>query len=321
MTNSIFLNENYSTTRLLTKEKPITNNRPEDKFETILFLPKNEERKGEGGLRTKGYFKKSHETKPLISIITVVYNGEKYLEETIQSVINQTYDNVEYIIIDGGSTDGTLDIIKKYEDQIDYWVSEADKGIYYAMNKGLQLSSGKVIGIINADDWYVEDAIEKSIELLEKTGQDYSIGNIKKVPSSIISKPINPLVDNVIYSGMMYPHIGAFIKADVYRKIGLFDIRYRIAADFDMALRIHLNQFKAVMIDKTIAIFSDGGISSDTRAKKENLMIIISHGKPWLSAYATYCIQVLKYFLAKKLPSRVVSRILKYRKSRFQYEN
>lgn len=283
--------------------------------------PEGENRKGEGGLRTKGYFKKSYDDKPLVSIITVVFNGERYLKQTIQSVINQSYDNVEYIVIDGGSTDSTLDIIKKYENQIDYWVSEKDNGIYDAMNKGLQLSSGEVIGIINADDWYVEDAIEKSIEVLQKTGRDYSIGNIKKVPSNIISKPINPLVDTVIYPGMMYPHIGAFIKTDVYRKIGLFDTKYRIAADFDMALRIHMNQFKAVVIDKTIAIFSDGGISSDIRAKKENLMITISHGKPWFIAYVTYGIQVLKYFLVKNLPSRVVSKILKYRKSRFQYES
>jgi len=95
-----------------------------------LFLSEGENRKGEGGQRTKGHFKKSYEKKPLISVITVVFNGEKYLEETITSVINQTYENVEYIIIDGGSTDGTLDIIKRYEDKIDYWVSEKDNGIY-----------------------------------------------------------------------------------------------------------------------------------------------------------------------------------------------
>lgn len=315
------LNINYSTTRLLIKEKPIIENIEEDKFETILFLPESENRKGEGGLRTKGYFKKSYDDKPLVSIITVVFNGEKYLEQTIQSVINQTYDNVEYIIIDGGSTDGTLDLVKKYEDKIDYWVSEKDNGIYDAMNKGLQLSSGKVIGIINADDWYIKDAIEKSIEELQKTGLDYSIGNIKKVPSNIISKPISPLIEHVIYSGMMYPHIAAFINIYVYKRVGLFDTRYRIAADFDMALRMHINNFKVVTIDKTIAIFSDGGASSDARAKKENLLIVMSYGKPWMSAYIGYLIELLKYFLAKYLPRQLVAKVFKYRKSRFQYEN
>jgi len=104
MTDTICLDEKYSTTRVVTRGN----------FESVLFLPENKERKGEGGLRAKGYFKKSYDDKLLISIITVVYNGEKYLEETILSVINQSYDNVEYIIIDGSSTDGTLDIIKNY---------------------------------------------------------------------------------------------------------------------------------------------------------------------------------------------------------------
>lgn len=140
MTNTICLDEKYSTTKLVTQGKLNIINNPEDKFETVLFLPEGENRKGEGGLRTKGYFKKSFDDKPLISIITVVYNGEKYIEETIQSVINQTYDNVEYIIIDGGSTDGTLDIIKKYEDRIDYWVNEINKQICCDENRTVFIS-------------------------------------------------------------------------------------------------------------------------------------------------------------------------------------
>lgn len=150
----------FSTTRLLTNEKPEILKNLDDKFETFLFLPEGENRKDEGGLRTKGYFKQSYSNKPLISIITVVYNGEKYLEETFQSVLKQTYDNVEYIIIDGGSTDGTLDIIRKYEDQIDYWVSEPDKGMYNALNKGFACSLGDYLGWINADDTLFPNALQ-----------------------------------------------------------------------------------------------------------------------------------------------------------------
>ena len=105
-----------------------------------------------GGLRTKGITKTSTPEKPLITVVTVVYNGAATLEQTIQSVVNQTYDNVEYIIIDGASTDGTLDIIKKYEDRIDYWQSEPDKGIYDAMNKGLDLATGDFLIFLGADD-------------------------------------------------------------------------------------------------------------------------------------------------------------------------
>ena len=119
------LNKNYSTTRLIVNDKPEVVGGPEDRFKTVLSLTDGENRKGEGGLRTKGYFKKSYAQKPLISIVTVVFNGEKYLEGTIQSVINQTYDNVEYIIIDGGSTDGTLDILKKLKTCCYNWISNS----------------------------------------------------------------------------------------------------------------------------------------------------------------------------------------------------
>jgi glycosyltransferase involved in cell wall biosynthesis len=99
-----------------------------------------------GGLRTKGLFKATSPAKPLITVITVVLNGERHLEQAIQSVIKQDYPHIEYVIIDGGSTDGTLDIIRKYEARIDYWVSEPDNGIYDAMNKGIALARGELSG-------------------------------------------------------------------------------------------------------------------------------------------------------------------------------
>jgi len=162
MDNAITLNSNYSTTSLLIKEKPILEQKLEYKIEAKLFLSPTPERKGEGGLRIKGYYKKSYEKKPLISVVTVVYNGEKHLEQTIKSVLDQGYDNIEYIIIDGGSTDGTLEIIKKYEDAIDYWVSESDGGIYDAMNKAISLATGEWINFMNSGDDFFSDIYSKT---------------------------------------------------------------------------------------------------------------------------------------------------------------
>jgi len=141
-------------------------------FESILPPSEKEVKKVEGGLRTQGIYKKSSKSRPLVSIVTVVYNGEKYLEQTIRSVINQRYDNIEYIIIDGGSTDGTLDIVEKHEKMIDYWISEPDEGIFDAMNKGIKICRGELIGLINADDYYAPNAIERVVSCYLKEKPD-----------------------------------------------------------------------------------------------------------------------------------------------------
>ena len=260
-------NEKYSTTRLLIEadSEVIANevkqsNMPEDKFETVLFLPMGENRKGEGGLRTKGYFKKSYEDKLLISIVTVVYNGEKYLEETIQSVINQTYDNVEYIIIDGGSIDGTLDIIKKYEDQIDYWVSEKDKGIYDALHKGFSCASGEIFAWLNADDIYYPWTLKTVVNiLLENKNIDWITG----VPTQINedSDMINVghpkyyfqyFLKQGYYRGDFFGFIqqeSTFFRKDLYSKT-LLDRSLKLAGDYklwiDFAHFAHLYTVKVV---------------------------------------------------------------------------
>jgi cellulose synthase/poly-beta-1,6-N-acetylglucosamine synthase-like glycosyltransferase len=164
------LNSKLSTTLNLwqTNERNVLNHLDEfktlkDQFETILFLPKTASRKGKGGLRTKGYFKSRNSQKPLITIITVVYNNQEDIEETILSVINQSYDNIEYLIIDGGSSDNTVDIIKKYNNSIDYWISEKDNGIYDAMNKGCRLATGAGLCFLNSGDKFVGDVFDSRL--------------------------------------------------------------------------------------------------------------------------------------------------------------
>ena len=135
--------------------------------------------KHKGGLRTKGILKSSSFQKPLITVVTVVYNGEEYLEETILSIINQKYKNIEYIIIDGGSIDNTVDIIKKYENSIDYWVSEKDEGIYHAMNKAFKLANGKWINFMNCGDSFCNNEVINSIQFKNYSNYVMIYGNSK----------------------------------------------------------------------------------------------------------------------------------------------
>jgi len=262
------LNNAYSTTRLATNEIPIISDYCKDKFESVLFLPKSEGRKGEGGLRTKNYFKTSHINKPLITVITVVFNGEKHLEETILSVINQSYDNVEYIIIDGGSTDGTLSILRKYEEQIDYWVSEPDQGIYDAMNKGIQCSLGEAIGIINSDDWYESNAISQIVSAFNGLFSSIVHGdmNIYKDDKLYYKSNLFKSIDKIT-KGMIINHPTTFVGMYLYKKYGFFSTKYKIASDWDLMLRLYKARVPFTYIPQPIANFRLGGASYNVNTK------------------------------------------------------
>lgn len=189
-----------------------------------------------GGLRSKGYFKKSYNNKPLISVITVVLNGEKYLKETIESVINQTYDNIEYVIIDGGSTDGTIDIIKKYEEKIDYWVSEPDHGIYDAMNKAIDMVTGKWVIFINSSDTLNKNAYIKIKDFLIKKSNKCDVVafgySIKKNNTIIDYKP------NLNKKWKMPSSHNSIIYKSSVLKNYKFNLSYKYACDFDQINKI-----------------------------------------------------------------------------------
>ncbi len=273
MANHICLDNNYSTTRMTTKEHPSLKHQVDEKIKTAFFLPDNKERKGEGGLRTKGYFKHSYENKPLITVVTVVYNGEEHLEQTIQSVIEQTYDNVEYIIIDGGSTDNTVNIIEKYEDQIDYWVSEPDGGIYYAMNKSIQLVLGEYVIFMNAGDWFINSVIVGNIaKRVEEQKVDYIFGDLNRIDSDGNIE----IHKGDIKTYKKYTPIGhqaLFVKRTVLKEIP-FDTQYRIMADYDMMIKFIKQRRTYIYTDSVIANFVLGGISSmDSGKDKERFHI------------------------------------------------
>ena len=219
----------------------------------------------EGGLRAQKNYRQSLPGAPLVSIITVVFNGEKSIERTIRSVIIQSYQNVEYIIIDGGSTDGTLDIIKKYDDKIYYWLSESDNGIYNAMNKGIRLARGELIGIINSDDYYLEGAVEKIVEAAaseSEAGVFHADMRIEKANGMSETWRSKETLSRSDCYHMPINHPTAFVRASCYEKYGVFDTRYKVAADYDLVVRYLFDcNVKFRYVKETLVVMREGGIS------------------------------------------------------------
>lgn len=210
--------------------------------------------------------KKSYDNKPLISIITVVYNGEKHLEETILSVLNQTYDNIEYIIIDGGSTDGTVEIIKKYEERIDYWVSERDSGIYDAMNKGIDVVSGEWINFMNVGDSFFDDNVLDVVFTKNKFENiDVIYGNHKVVyPNKTRIAEAGSMRD--IWKGSQFCHQSSFIYS-TFHKSKRYNICNKIGADFEFFYTAFKNGAKFGYVDVVMTNYAAGGISDVKRVE------------------------------------------------------
>lgn len=177
-----------------------------------------------------------------ISIVTVIYNNEKYLEESILSVKNQSFDNVEHIVIDGGSTDGSLDIIKKYDKYISKWISEPDSGIYDAMNKGVSLATGDIIGFLNSDDIYFSNDILSKISGILKTNKvDCCYGDILYMSEDLKKKIRYWKAGNPgkgrFKKGWMPPHPAFFVKKKIFDRFGSFRTDFKISADYELMLR------------------------------------------------------------------------------------
>lgn len=262
---------------------------------------------------------------PLISVITVTYNAKSYLEQTMQSVFAQTYPNIEYIIIDGGSIDGTLDIIKHHEKKIAFWVSEKDNGIYDAMNKGIRSAKGELIGIINASDYYEPDAISEIVkEYLQHQDVGIFHGNINMLNmdgSFFKQKTASKDVDNLC-NGFSLFHPTFFVTKSTYNQMGAYDTNFKIAADYDFSLRCANAHVKFFHIDKVISSFRVGGISSADKKKclEESKKVLLNNHintkeadeiyKRWIQSerknhiYRTVY-EGLRIFFPNKLMSRI----------------
>lgn len=205
------------------------------------------------------------------TIITVSYNAADTIESTINSVLSQDYNDIEYIIIDGNSSDGTLDIIKKYDSKITKWISEKDKGIYDAMNKGIQFATGDIIGILNADDLYASSTvISKIVNKFIYTNSDAVYGDLKYVLKNDINKTIRfwksgEYKEGKFLKGWMPPHPTFFVKKDLYDQYGLYRIDMPSAADYELMLRlIHKYKINVAYLPELITFMREGGVSNNS---------------------------------------------------------
>ena len=218
-----------------------------------------------------------------VSIITVVRNNKRTIKDAINSILNQTYKDIEYIIIDGASTDGTVEIVKNYGNRIAKFISEPDKGIYDAMNKGIAQATGDVVGILNSDDFYVNnDVIEQVIREFNSRGVDSVFSDLVYVGRDDVNKTIRffdsgQFKTSLFSYGLMPAHPTFFVKKIVYEKYGNFRTDLKNAADFDLLARFfYVNKITYHYIDKVMVKMRLGGASTSFGSVWTNNIEILS---------------------------------------------
>lgn len=253
-----------------------------------------------------------------ISIVTVVFNRKDEFEETIENILSQTYDNLEIIIIDGGSTDGTVDVIKKYNHKIAYWVSESDKNIYHAMNKGIIKATGKWINFMNAGDLYYEKNVIKNVfKNSDYKGVDLLIGN-SIIEYDEFSRRYQNGNLSEIWKGARFIHQSCFIKTE-FQRLNLYNENNEISADFEFFFNsIEISKIKTHNLNNFVSIFRAGGLSDKRRieALVANFKLVQNTFRFSSKVFSFYILIILKEtfkFVVKIiLPENVVKVIQKY---------
>ena len=244
-----------------------------------------------------------------ISVITTTYNSAKTLRDTFDSVLGQNYNNLDYIVVDGGSTDGTIEIIKEYEVLFDgrmRWMSEKDKGIYDAMNKGILMSSGDVVGILNSDDLFTSGDILNTIAKLFSSSQAIGIdaiyGDIHFVKPSNLSICVRYYSSRqfrpwLMRFGYMPAHPSFYVRRNVYEKYGLYSLEYKLASDYDMMVRLFCKyHIKAHYISKDFVTMRTGGASTSSFAHRMLLTKEDSRACLKYGIYSNFVMCSIKYF-------------------------
>ena len=252
-----------------------------------------------------------------ISIITSTYNSAATLADTFESVLAQTHQDIEYIVVDGDSKDQTLDIIRTYEPRFEgrmRWISERDNGLYFAMNKGLSMATGDVIGILNSDDFYTDETVlERIVQALEQTGAEAVYGDIHYVAADNLNRCLRYYSSRgfsrwTMRLGFMPAHPSFYCRREVYERYGLFDTRYKVAADFELLLRlIFVGNISTTYIHKDCVTMRDGGASNANL--RSRLRIMRDHRQALRRNHvrSSYAILSLRYLY--KLGEIIISRM------------
>ena len=263
------------------------------------------------------------------SVITICYNSEKTIERTIKSVLAQTYNDYEYIVVDGASTDNTLNIIKRYEPMFNgrmKWSSEPDKGIYNAMNKGVLRSTGEIISIVNSDDWLEPNALQVVYDLSKKVGDINNVlfcGSVffhyangkKQLFKSNRQRFYEGIPHHSYNFGAYHPAI--FVGKEVYSRVGLFDENFKIEADTDFIYRCYVNNSQFVFTDDVLSNMADGGASNVIQIKKyykEKKYFIKKNGIKGVKAFKTMATFLIRIIIKKYMPENISKLIREIRK-------
>lgn len=246
---------------------------------------------------------------PKVSIITVCLNCEKYFEDAIKSAYEQTYQNIEYIIIDGGSTDGSIKIFNKYKNRIDKLIMEKDNGIFDAMNKGIKLATGEIIYFLNSDDkFYDNKVVEKVVTAFEDNKKaDFIYGNLMvfdPVTSTSYIERYPEKISRSLFLKKTIGHPASFFRSDCFQKVGYFDESYKIASDYEWYLRaIFTKGLKGAHIENIVSIFRLGGNSSVERDMKayfsERILIQKKYLNPLQILYTRF-VFIMRILLRKE---------------------
>lgn len=263
-------------------------------------------------------------SRPKFSIVTVAFNSGKTIERTIKSVLNQTFSDYEYIIVDGLSTDNTIDIIKQYESQFEgrlKWISEKDTGIYNAMNKGINMSSGWVVGIVNSDDWLDSNALANVFTAVQLSSYDKDAlycGNLifhySNGKEQLRVASLKRLVKYMKSYDIGIFHPATFVTRSVYETVGLFDEFIRLNADVDFIIRCYKENKRFIFVPHVLSNMSDGGATNSGNTAKElydRKMVLKKHCSSRFEYYYLYALYYTKKKIKKLMPHSIIAGIQK----------